>query len=139
MRANQSPQLLRSAAYFPVRDVAATADYYEKVLGFRRDYLAGSPPEFAIMSRDGLPLMLRRVPEPERICPNEKQGGSWDVFFWVRDVREVFKEMREAGAQVVYAPVMQEYGVEEMAIRDLDGHVLGFGEEPGSQSGTQRP
>ena len=40
----------------------------------------GTPPEFAILSRDGLAIMLRLVPAPERISPNEKQGGTWDAF-----------------------------------------------------------
>lgn len=74
--------------------------------------------------------MLRLVAEPERIVPNVQQGGTWDVFFWVRDVRALYDELTGRGANVEYAVVYQpEYHMDECAFRDLDGHVLGFGQE----------
>jgi catechol 2,3-dioxygenase-like lactoylglutathione lyase family enzyme len=122
-------QLLRSAPYFPVSNVEKSAAYYEKVLGFRREYAAGSPLEFAILSRDGLALMMRLVSAPGQICPNQKQGGTWDVFFWVRDARALHSELSDKGADVVYGPVLQEaYQMEEFAVRDQEGYVLGFGQ-----------
>lgn len=129
MSSGQSSQLLRCAPYFPVADVEQSATYYERVLGFRREYAGGTPPRFAIVSRDGLPVMFRVVPAPERISPNEQQGGTWDAFFWVRDVRGLYAELNEKGADVVYGPIVQdEYQMEEFAVRDGDGYVLGFGQ-----------
>jgi catechol 2,3-dioxygenase-like lactoylglutathione lyase family enzyme len=125
-------QLTRSAPYFPVADVERSASYYERVLGFKREYAAGSPLEFAIVSRDGLSIMLRLVPNPERISPNEQQGGTWDVFFWVRDVRALHTELAANGADIVYGPTLQPaYAMEELAVRDADGYVLGFGQSFG--------
>jgi catechol 2,3-dioxygenase-like lactoylglutathione lyase family enzyme len=122
-------QLLRSAPYFPVSSVEESAAYYEKVFGFRREYAAGSPLQFAILSRDGLALMLRLVSSPVQICPNQKQGGTWDVFFWVRDARALHSELSSNGADVVYGPIVQEaYQMEEFAVRDQEGYVLGFGQ-----------
>jgi len=128
---DQEPrQLLCSAPYFPVADIARSVLHYESVLGFRCDYLGGKPARFAILSRDGLSIMLRHVPAPERIVPNERQGGTWDVFFWVRDARSLFEELKTKGTQVVYEPVVQEeYGMLEFAVRDGDGYVLGFGQD----------
>ncbi len=122
-------QLLRSAPYFPVADVEHAASHYERVLGFTREYVAGSPPQFAIMTRDGLSIMLRLVPDADRISPNERQGGTWDAFFWVRDVRALHAELRESGAVMVYDVTFQAaYNMDEFAVRDLDGYVLGFGQ-----------
>jgi hypothetical protein len=122
-------QLLRSAPYFPVADVEGSASHYEGVLGFRREYVAGAPPQFAILSRDGLAIMLRLVASPDRITPSESQGGTWDAFFWVRDARSLHAELRTKGATIVYGPIVQEaYYMLEFAVRDGDGHVLGFGE-----------
>ena len=124
-----SPQLLRSAPYFPVADVKALAAYYERVFGFKSEYSAGDPPEFAIASRDGLSIMLRRVRAPELIVPNEKQGGTWDAFFWVRDATALHAELAANGAVVVYGPIVQPaYQMLEFAVRDPEGYVLGFGE-----------
>src|ERR1041385_7918574 len=130
MSVAQSAQLLRSAPYFPVPDVEQSAAHYERVLGFRREYAAGTPPQFAILSRDGLAIMLRLVAAADRIVPNEKQGGTWDAFFWVRAPRALHAELSSNGADVVYGPIVQDaYRMEEFAVRDRDGYVLGFGQE----------
>jgi catechol 2,3-dioxygenase-like lactoylglutathione lyase family enzyme len=120
--------IIRAATYLPVRDVVATATYYRDVLGFRCEYEAGTPPEFAIYVRGAATLMLRRV--ATRVVPSEAQGGTWDVFCWVTDLDALFQELRGKDATVVYPPTLQPYGVREFAIRDCDGHVLGFGETP---------
>ena len=122
-------RLTRSAPYFPVTDVARAAAHYQLVLGFQTEYVAGSPAEFAIVTRDGFSIMLRRVANAHRISPNEQQGGSWDVFFWVSDIRALHAELVANGADVVYGPTLQEaYHMTELAARDADGYVLGFGE-----------
>jgi catechol 2,3-dioxygenase-like lactoylglutathione lyase family enzyme len=129
MSVDQPRQLLRSAPYFPVANLERSTSHYERVLGFRREYTGGVPPQFAILSRDGLSIMLRLVPAPVSISPNEMQGGTWDVFFWVRDARALHAELVAAGADIVYGPMIQEaYHMEEFAVRDRDGYVLGFGQ-----------
>jgi predicted enzyme related to lactoylglutathione lyase len=123
------PKLLRGAPYFPVGDVAAAGGFYERVLGVRCEYMAGDPAQFAILSRDGHGIMLRRVDEPARIRPSESQGGTWDAFFWIDDARALHDELAGRGADVVYGPLMQDsYRMLEFAVRDRDGHVLGFGQ-----------
>lgn len=120
-------RLLRSAPYFPVPDVARSTAYYLDVLGFQAEYAGGS--EFAIVVRNGLPIMLRRVPSADLIVPSEKQGGTWDAFFWVSHVKELHAELVSRGAVIVYGPLVQaQYQMLEFAVRDCDGHVLGFGE-----------
>jgi catechol 2,3-dioxygenase-like lactoylglutathione lyase family enzyme len=129
MAASAHPQLLRSAPYFPVENVEQSTSYYERVLGFHPEYSAGAPAQFAIVSRDGLAIMFRLVSSPENIRPNEKQGGTWDAFFWVRDVRALHQELQQNGAEIVYGPILQEaYHMEEFAVRDREGYVLGFGQ-----------
>lgn len=123
-------QLLRSAPYFPVADVERAATHYEDIFGFKREYAGGTPPQFAIMSRDGFAIMLRRVADPSAIVPNERQGGTWDAFFWVRDAEALHAELTARGAEVVYGPIVQaEYQMKEFAVRDGHGYVLGFGQE----------
>jgi uncharacterized glyoxalase superfamily protein PhnB len=121
--------ILRGAPYFPVPDVSSIGAHYQEVLGFRCEYAAGTPPEFAIYSRSGTPVMFRRVSDPTLLSPNEKQGGTWDVFFWVDDLDALYAELTQKGAAVVYAPVQQPYGMKEFAVRDPNGYVLGFGQE----------
>jgi catechol 2,3-dioxygenase-like lactoylglutathione lyase family enzyme len=130
------PKLLRGAPYFPVGDVEASTGFYERVFGFRCEYMAGSPAQFAILSRDGHGIMLRRVDEPGLIRPSEAQGGTWDAFFWIDDARALHDELAERGADVVYGPLLQQsYSMIEFAVRDRDGHVLGFGQ---AMEGSER-
>ena len=70
-------------ALLSVSDVEQAVVHYERIFGFA-EYIAGTPAEFAMVSRDGHCIMLRRVSGD--ISPNERQGGTWDAFFWVRDV-----------------------------------------------------
>jgi uncharacterized glyoxalase superfamily protein PhnB len=128
MPQSEAVRLLRGAPYFPVTDVAAVGRHYELVLGFTCEYVAGDPPEFAVYSRSNCPLMLRRVPNADIIRPNEAQGGTWDVFFWVTNVDDLHTELAGNGAEIVYNPVIQPYGMREFAVRDPAGYVLGFGE-----------
>jgi predicted enzyme related to lactoylglutathione lyase len=129
MSSNKPGTLLRCAPYFPVSKVERSVAFYDQMLGFRCEYSAGTPLEFAICSRDGLAIMLRRVSAPELIVPNEKQGGTWDAFFWVDDAQALYSEFNANGADIVYGPIFQEaYKMKEFAVRDCDGHVLGFGQ-----------
>jgi uncharacterized glyoxalase superfamily protein PhnB len=121
--------IIRGAPYFPVAEVTAAGAYYTDVLGFTCEYSAGQPPEFAVYSRNGSPVMLRRVTDATLISPNEKQGGTWDVFFWVDDVAALYEELTGRGAEIVYAPIVQPYGMKEFAVRDRSGYVLGFGQQ----------
>jgi len=129
MSSDQTRALLRSAPYFPVANVEASVAFYNQTLGFRCEYSAGAPAQFAICSRDGLGIMLRRVSDPSLIVPNEKQGGTWEAFFWVSDAQALYSEFSARGADIAYGPVIQEtYQMKEFAVRDCDGHVLGFGQ-----------
>ena|SRR3982751_4522344 len=122
-------KLLRHASYFPVANVDRSVSFYDQILGFGCEYSAGTPAEFAICSRDGLTIMFRKVALPELIVPIEKQGGTWEAFFWVSDVLGLHSEFVSKGADIVYGPLIQEsYQMKEFAVRDCDGHVLGFGE-----------
>jgi len=125
---NIETKFQKSAPYFPVTDPENSVRFFEKTLGFRCEYSAGTPVQFAICSRDGLEIMFRRVADPKLIVPNEKQGGTWDVFFWVSGISALHLELKSKGAEIVYGPVDQDYGIREFAVRDCDGHVLGFGE-----------
>ncbi|HKU61541.1 MAG TPA: VOC family protein [Gemmatimonadales bacterium] len=128
MSAARPARLVRAAPYLLVPDVAAAAAYYHDVLGFGREYMGGEPPEFAICARDGLPIMLRRAPDRSRLTPIERQGGTWDAFYWVEGLDALRAELVRRGAELAYDVTVQPYGMRELAVRDLDGHVLGFGE-----------
>jgi len=122
-------KLLRSAPYFPVSNVERSAPFYEEILGFCREYSAGTPLQLAICSRDALAIMQRKVLESDLIMPDEKQGGKVGCFLLgkrrsssARGVRS--KNRRHRGRR------SHSGGISNQAIagRDCHGHVLGFGQ-----------
>lgn len=125
-----TPRLVRSAAYLLVSNVDTALHYYRDRLGFKVDYAAGTPVEFAIVSRDGLPLMLKLGGPSSRIEPMAARGGTWDVYFWVTGVDALHQDVTARGAMFAQPLGDQPlHGTREFAVFDPDGHVLAFGEE----------
>ena len=80
MPSASAPDLIGSAPYFVVSDLAASLDYYCDVLGFNRPPLWGEPPTFAMPDRDGFIFMLKQVEDSSNIQPNRTRDGYWDAY-----------------------------------------------------------
>ncbi len=129
MPSENTPTLIGSAPYFNVRDLAASLDYYCDVLGFRRPHLWGEPPTFAMPDRDGFIFMLKQVGSKHEIVPNQKRGGYWDAYVWVRNVRGLYAEFEAKGTKFAYGLTRQhEYDNIEFAVYDPDGYFIAFGQ-----------
>jgi uncharacterized glyoxalase superfamily protein PhnB len=125
-----APQILEQAAVLLATNVSASISYFQDKLGFKATGTWGEPPEFAILKRDGCRLMLGKVKAGQDITPYWKQrDGLWNAYFWVRDAKALFEEMKQAGAIIDYELETKPYGVLEFGIRDLDGHDIGFGQD----------
>ena len=128
------PRLIGSCPHFYVSDIHAALDHYCDVLGFRRPRIWGEPPCFAMPDRDGFIVMLSHSDEHPP-APNGAHA-AWDAYFWCTGVDALHEEFVARGANIAYEPTDQEsYGIREMAVRDLDGHLLAFGEELESARG----
>lgn len=123
-------QLIGCAPYFMVRNLTRALDYYCGVLGFERPQLWGEPATFAMPRRDGFVVMLYQSEQGSEapIYSNSTQAGAWDAYFWVSDAEALFAEFKANDVLVEYEPCIQEYEIKEFAVRDLDGHVLAFGQ-----------
>lgn len=117
-----------SAPHFLVADVQAAGDYYEKKLGFTIPEYWGDPPRFAMPQRDGFIVMLNQVDRLEPKPHGKEQ--IWDAYFWCSGVDALYEELRERGAEFIHGPENRElYGMREIAVRDVDGHMLVFAED----------
>lgn len=122
-------RLTSSAPVLLVRDVVAAANHYRDALGFTYDRFWGEPPDFVILRRDGLHLMLSRAPLGTPVVPHwQVNPGMWNVYFWVDDVDALFAEFTRRGAKIDYGLGNKPYDVREFGIQDLDGHDIGFGQ-----------
>jgi uncharacterized glyoxalase superfamily protein PhnB len=110
-----------------VRDVVKAAAYYVDKLGFSVDRFWGDPPMFTIAKRDGVFVMLNQVGAGDDFRPNGAYDGRFSVYVDVNDADAMHAEFQGNGADIVCEPEDQPYMMREFQVRDLDGHLLGFG------------
>ena len=112
-----------------VRDVVKAAGYYTEKLGFSVERFWGEPPTFTIAKRDGVFIMLNQAGAGDDVRPNGAYDGRFSVYVDVNDADALHAEFQSKGADIVCAPEDQPYMMREFQVRDLDGHVLGFGSD----------
>lgn len=119
-------------------DLPAAISYWVDKVGFEARGVWGEPPDFAILVRDSVHLMLSQAPAEHEIVPYWRiKDKLWNAYFWVDDARTLFDELTGRGAAIDYDLCEQPYGVLEFGIQDPDGHDIAFGEVLGKprQSG----
>jgi uncharacterized glyoxalase superfamily protein PhnB len=123
-----SPKFLATAPVLLVADVVAAANYYRDKLGFDYDKFWGEPPDFCMLRRDGLTIMLSRT-HKKNIKPHwQVVGNMWNVYLWVDDAEAMYQELIARGAKIDYELGVKDYGVKEFGVQDLDGHDIGIGQ-----------
>lgn len=123
-------QIGSTAACLLVRDVRAASQHYAEKLGFVAPQLYGEDPvNFAIPQRDDISIMLARANDGAPIHANSTDFGMFSAYFWVRDVDALYDEFNANGADITEKPTDRVYGIREIYVRDLDGHLLCFGSD----------
>jgi catechol 2,3-dioxygenase-like lactoylglutathione lyase family enzyme len=100
-----------------VRSVAASLDYYARVLGFKVDW---QHPYFASVSRGRCHIFLSEG--------DQGHPGGW-VWIGVGDAEALRREYEQSGAKIRNPPNNFAWAY-EMQVEDPDGNVLRFGSEP---------
>lgn len=129
-RGAQAAIRMRSAVpTFLVADVAGTARWYARHLGFRT---AGHVPDrepyvFASLQRDGVEIMLLGLSGYEKPDLTAlRPSGMWDAYIRIEGVRALYESLR--GEAFVRMPLKrQSYGDWEFEVRDPNGYILTFG------------
>lgn len=109
----------------PVSDVAASADFFQRVLGFEIDFLEGDPPihgRVKVVGSWGHPVYIHLA----LAAPGEVRPSGEIRIYVGRDLDGLFEEYRRLGVEIVFAPVSQPWGLREFAVRDTNQHVLRF-------------
>jgi catechol 2,3-dioxygenase-like lactoylglutathione lyase family enzyme len=124
-------RMMRSASYFLVDDVFATAEFYRDVLGFTFDEFFGVPPSFVMVQRDDVTIMFRQVRPPRTPVarPNRTiMDETFDAYVYVSNVDQLAAELRAKKADIVEGPVDRIYDMRELLVRDCNGYVIAFGQ-----------
>jgi hypothetical protein len=107
----------RVAPIFPVSDLSASLEHYQR-LGFAtREYEGGG---YGFATRDGIEIHLGVVAEVEAGTPTS------GAYLFVEDADALAEEWRSAGV-AVHGPEDTEWRQHEGAHVDPDGNVIRFG------------
>ncbi|MGC1677125.1 MAG: VOC family protein [Candidatus Binataceae bacterium] len=115
------------APVFLVEDVRRAAEFYRDRFGFSLTDFFGEPPAFTIVRRDVVRIALRRAGEHGG-SNRARNLESFDAYIWVSDVDALYREFVANQAPVTGPPELQEYGIREIWVRDLDGYIVTFGQ-----------
>lgn len=107
-----------------VRSVLRTSSFYVDRLGFSLIALAGTPPVYAMVERDGLQIHFT-VSDGEKININkELRSTAYDIILWIPDIHAFYNEVRQQGLHIAEEIVRRSYGNMEFVIEDIDGHRI---------------
>lgn len=113
-------------AYLCVRDVKATAEFYEKAFGFTKKMIVPGPtgdPFHAEMLWQGQIVMFGKAdPSKGFLSPRDIGGSPVTIYVYCKNVDAMVERARAAGGQVTYEPADQFYGDRTAAITDPEGH-----------------
>jgi hypothetical protein len=117
------------APLFLVKDVVRAAAYYRDKLGFEIGPYFREPPVFVIIQRDGVAIQLKRMSGGRGGSNRDWNDESYDAYIWVEDVDRLCQEFTANKAEICRPPLLKEFGMKEMDVRDADGYVIRFGED----------
>jgi uncharacterized glyoxalase superfamily protein PhnB len=109
-----------------VRDVSASAAFFQEKLGFAIDFLHGAPPFYGSVSRGEICLHLRFVHRPNFAELAAREVSLILASVEVSDVEGLFEEFRERGVHFAQTPTKQPWGGTDFHVRDPDGNVISF-------------
>lgn len=110
-----SRQLMQMLPGLPLSDVAAGVEYYQRILGFRVNYVQH---DLGVMDRDDVTILL--------IQRRADHTGVAVCEAYVRDADSLHAELVGRGADVQGAPVSHPWGLRDFTVLDLEGNRLIF-------------
>ena len=109
-----------------VRDVKASAAFFQQKLGFKIDFLHGLPPFYGSVSRDGVCLHLRFMHQPFFAQAAAIQEKSICASIQVSNVQGLFKEFKARGVEFAQILTKQAWGGTDFQVQDPDGNAISF-------------
>ena len=89
------------------------------------------------MFRDDVERFFNRLPSGASSHPRIRALGAYDAYFRVSGVDQLAAEFREHAAVIRGGRTNRIYDVREVVIEDLNGLVLAFGEQLGSEAASE--
>jgi len=115
----------RTMFVLAVHDLAASARYYESVLGFQVHEVGDDG--WRIFERDQCRIMAGNCPDA---TPASDLGDhSYFAYLTLDDVDSFHEEVTAKGVELIKPLRSEPWGMREFGVRTLDGHRIMFGQE----------
>ena len=124
-------KLFSIAPYLIVDDIFQSAEFYRDKLGFEFNRIWGEPPQFVIVHRDGVHIMLKSISAKGNVRPNYHvyRDACWDAYIWVKDADALYEELRSRGVKITREIENAPYGCRDFDVEDNSGYILCFGQD----------
>jgi uncharacterized glyoxalase superfamily protein PhnB len=101
-----------------VSDLLAAIDFYTTKLGFRHGFTWGDPPDMAGVNLGDVSIhLMEGTPTPDGCA----------LYFVIGDADALYEYQLANGVEIVRPPQDMPWGMRDYRVRDLYGHLLGFG------------
>ncbi|HVU53494.1 MAG TPA: GNAT family N-acetyltransferase [Puia sp.] len=119
-----SPVFSHVEPIFPVRDIPETIRYWREVLGFTHHWTWGEPPGHGGVSWQKAFVQFQRDPD---LAALSKGNGIW---IRLRHIEELYALHRRNKAEIVAPLELQDYGLAQYSVREINGYYVHFAGEP---------
>lgn len=119
------------APYLIVDDIFESAEFYRNKLGFDFNRIWGEPPQFVIVHRDAVHIMLKSIGSKGNVRSNHHvyADACWDAYIWVKDADALYEELRSRGVKITREIENAPYGCRDFDVEDNSGYILCFGQD----------
>jgi uncharacterized glyoxalase superfamily protein PhnB len=124
-------KLYAIAPYFVVDDVIRSAEFYRDKLGFEFDQIWGEPPQFVIVHRDDVHIMLKSSSGQSHPNRSVHPNAVWDAYIWITDADALYEELKSRGVKIAREIEDMDYGCRDFDVEDDSGYILCFGQNLG--------
>ena len=131
MKDAENSALLRATPVLKTGDYQRARAFYTDVLGFRLIEEGGDPPRFGIFEKDKATVFV----DGWHGAPKPSEGG-WAAYFHTADVDAFHGSLAAVGTPITRALEDTSYGMREFEVTDLDGNILCFGADSGTNAGA---
>lgn len=112
-----------SATIFPVSDVTASANWYQKYLGFELTFTWEEPATYAVLkANESISIHLSKSEQP--IQPSAQTA----LLIFVHDVDRIYQTIMGHQLTIETPLGIRDYGMKDFDLRDPDGYLLSFGQ-----------
>jgi uncharacterized glyoxalase superfamily protein PhnB len=108
-------------------DVPKTISYFERTLGFQKQWAWGDPPTYAGVRAGGALLYISS--DAALAAAIQERKLTPDIFLWVTDIERVYAQHRANGAEIAEELATRPWGAHQYAIRELNGYLLKIAED----------